>query len=1146
MLQLYLLGPPQVELNGAPLTFSRRKVLALLSYLAVNGVAQPRDKLAALFWPEYGQRAARKALRRDLSLLKQALDGLWLVVEGDSVGLRTGYWLDVLHFEQQAADGADDSSAVAAAVALYRDDFLAGFSLADAPDFDDWQRFQSESLRHTLAATLERLTNRLATEREYEAAISYARRWLALNVLHEPAHYQLMQLYAQAGQVAAALRQYETCVATLAAELGLAPGAESTALYEQIRSGALTATPANAPLPTRHHLPIQTTSFVGRKRELAEIRRFLLEEPSCRLLNLVGPGGVGKTRLALAAAEQMNAAFADGAFFVSLAPVSDPAGIVPAIAEALRLVFYGSTGPKDQLLDYLCKRQLLIIADNFEHLLSSAELLAEILRRAPEVVLLVTSRERLCLQEEWVYDVRGLPIPSDAPDERTQDLADNSAMQLFIQRAKQAETYFDPSDAELGPIRRICKLVEGMPLALELAAAWVHVLSCREIALEIENGIEFLTTSKRNLPERHRSLEAVFERSWQLLNHEQQRVFAMCSVFRGGFSRAAVVAVTNAVLATLAALVDKSLLHREATGRYVIHELARQFAQKKLASFSGSALPATRTAHTSYFLQWVNTQERALFGAQSQVALLQIQTDLENVHCAWRWACSCHEIELITTALEPLTRFYKLAALVHSGEQLFAATFDQLQFGPLDSPQRRLCLWRVRFYQAEMLYLLARYEQANAIVGAVYRQGLAENDLTLQAQAQILLGQIAYKLGRIEKARQCFEQGQSLCAQLNNDRLLAHALDNFGNILHILKEQDYGQAYHDQACQIAREHGDDWALATYLSNLGWMYYDRWEPERALAHFEQSLALQQRLSARYDMIETLLRIGQTHHRLYHDELALQHYHQAIRITEELGLHDASQAWLGIGNVYRRKGDWEQALFWLEKARQLLSALGKLSMLAECTSSMAGIHTGRGEYELARLRHQEALNLYMRAELPAAAAHQYCYLGVLYHRLGDYQAAQEHFNQALTLARTLDDRAFLPRILQEAAELAFQMQAYAVAQAYSDECVRILGSAAPEQSFFRQAEVTVKAQILRVRLLYQRGATAQALQQIETLLQSTDRLAEQAALYYAHWQLNGDAESCHQAQVRYRQLYAQEPYYQYQQRLQALDTGGLYSR
>ena len=397
-LTIFLLGPPRVELDGVVIGLKRRKVMAILAYLVVAGERQRRDTLAALLWPESDQSSARKALRRHLSELNLALDEKWLDTDRESVALRPGYWLDVIQFHQYLAKATDHSSisldALVAAAGLYRGEFLSGFTLSDSSDFDEWQSFQSESLRQSLASALEQLIRILSNRADYNQAIPYTRRWLALDPLHEPAHRQLMQIYARAGQQAAAVRQYDLCRQTLEEELGISPSQETTALYNDIRIGRLKIedSTSRAPRIPLHNLPTQTTTFVGRQADLADIKRLLLDEPGCRLLNLVGPGGIGKTRLALAAAAQSLDAFPDGVYFVGLTPVGEAETIVPAIAEVLRLTFFGNADPKAQLLDYLSQKRLLLIVDNFEHLLDGANLLSAMLAHAPYVTLLATSR----------------------------------------------------------------------------------------------------------------------------------------------------------------------------------------------------------------------------------------------------------------------------------------------------------------------------------------------------------------------------------------------------------------------------------------------------------------------------------------------------------------------------------------------------------------------------------------------------------------------------------------------------------------------------------------------------------------------------------------------------------------------------------
>ena len=358
-----------------------------------------------------------------------------------------------------------------------------------------------------------------------------------------------------------------------------------------------------APLPgqtrpaRRSNLPAAPTPLVGRESELAALTQ-LLDNPQCRLLTLVGPGGIGKTRLAIEAAAARREVFVDGVVLASLAAVNSPTFMLPALASALGFSFYGSTNPRNQLLNHLSEKQMLLVLDNLEQLLEGVELVADILRRAPGLKLLATSRERLNLLGEWVVEVQGLAVP---PAGQAKGVEECSAVALFVQSARRAKAGFALRAGDEPAVAHICRLVEGMPLAIELAASWVRMLSCQEIAREIEHNLDFLVASTRDLPERHRSLWAVFDHSWKLLSGEEQRELSQLSVFRGGFTRQAAEAVAGASLAALSSLVTKSLVRRASAlddlTYYDLHELVRQYAHVQLRGAGDIDRLSQRFAH---------------------------------------------------------------------------------------------------------------------------------------------------------------------------------------------------------------------------------------------------------------------------------------------------------------------------------------------------------------------------------------------------------------------------------------------------------------------------------------------------------------------------------------------------------------------
>ena len=391
-----------------------------------------------------------------------------------------------------------------------------------------------------------------------------------------------------------------------------------------------------------HNLPHQSTSFIGRETELSEIDA-LLADTTCRLLTLVGSGGIGKTRLALQAAANQLPQFADGVYFVSLTPIDSPDVIASAIASAIQLSFFGAKDPRTQVIDYLRDKHLLLLLDNFEHLLDGVDLLTAILESAPDVKLLVTSRERLNVREEWTLALRGLSFPNTSTD---LTLEQYSAVQLFVARAHQIQASFSLA-VNREAVQRICQCAEGMPLALELAATWLRALSSDQIAGQMETNLSFLTTPLRNVPVRHRSLQAVFEQSWRLLTKDEKVVLMYLTVFRGGFDFEAAKQVAKATLSQLASLADKSLIRVDAGGRYDLHELLRQYVGEHLEA--SEYADEVRAAHSSYYLNFVAQRDTDIKGKQQQAALHGIRIELDNVQAGLNWAINHQQFDLLTT-----------------------------------------------------------------------------------------------------------------------------------------------------------------------------------------------------------------------------------------------------------------------------------------------------------------------------------------------------------------------------------------------------------------------------------------------------------------------------------------------------------------
>lgn len=442
-------------------------------------------------------------------------------------------------------------------------------------------------------------------------------------------------------------------------------------------------------MPQAHHLPQQFTSFVGRDQELADITQ-RLTDPACRLLTLVGPGGIGKTRLAMQATAVLAPHFPDGTFFVNLQPVETEAFLISAIADALDITLTSTESPLAIIHAHLADKQILLTLDNFEQLQEAAPVLSELLRETA-VKILVTSRETLNLQEEWLYPLGGMDFPDQ--NDKLDELSTFGAVQLFSDRAHRVRPDFSLAD-EIKHVTQICQLVEGMPLALELAAPWIKSLSCAEIAAEIQRSRDFLATRLRNMPERHRSLQAIFAQTWEGLSQQEKTVFQQLAVFRGGFLRDAAADVAQANLPLLTSLLDKSLLRWEAgegrNGRYQIHELLHQYAAEKLEMQPEDA-EQTLAKHAHYYTSFLDQRLRNVLGSKQIEAMADIEAELNNIRAAWQWAIDHQEAQMLLKMGMPLMSYYWFRSRFHEGQDMFALAIPCLDSLPAN-PERDLIL----------------------------------------------------------------------------------------------------------------------------------------------------------------------------------------------------------------------------------------------------------------------------------------------------------------------------------------------------------------------------------------------------------------------------------------------------------------------
>lgn len=1028
-LKLTLLGSPHAaHADGSAVAFRLRKELAVLAYLAVEGAdAQPRARLLGLLWPEASEASARNNLRVVLANLRHALgsaapsaDRQVVQLDLDSGALDVATFQELLssthaHHHQLTESCAECAARLEQALELYRGEFLAGFTLADAAAFEEWALTWREALHQQVLDALTMLANYCEQVADYAALCRHARRQLELEPWHEPAQRQLMRGLALAGDRDAALSQYDSCRQVLADELGVEPDVETRALYEQIRAGHFTPATRDA-AAARHNLPTPLTPFVGREAELATIAA-LQQRPDTRLLTLVGAGGMGKTRLALELARASLDAYADGVFFVSLASLATASELPATIARALDLSLHGGD-PATALLHFLRTKHLLLILDNFEHLLEGAEWVVALLQEAPRLQIVATSRAQLNLRGEQLYVVQGLEYGSAAP---LTAVPASAAVRLFAQAARRAQPSFQVTEPNLPEVLRICRLVHGMPLGLELAAAWTEMLSLREIAQEVERSADFLAADWTDMPERQRSMRAVFDWSWQLLTDAERRVFRQLSVFRGGFTRAAAERVAGASLRVLTNLVHKSLLSgsetKDAVSRYQIHELLREFAAEQL-----DAAPEERAAvaagHSSYFLQFVAERERRLARNEPREAAEELQSEIDNVRQAWAWAAAHARTGELERSAYGLWLFYSLTGLLSEGEQAFSlaatgirATVPQaIPDQPAEGRNSRCALSKLLALRASSLFAQSRYDEvlrpaqeavelgqvSNGMEGEtlgrlVWGQTLnrksryrdarphleqavhlarryqddaqpAESLYECENLALIYLGASSLMLGDYAAARDSMTQALELCQRLNKLRGQMVCLYNFADIARDVVDYALAQQSYKEGLQIARALHNPWGEGTAELELGDIAHRQGHYSLARELLKHALEHFQEIGDNFKCALALMRLGLLDSFLgdySHAREQLDHYLQFIRVVDSPELEVDGLCALAVFAL--QTGDSEQALTYAEEGARIAQQIGSPFSVADALLLVGHAQSALHRQVEAATAYQQALEL-----------------------------------------------------------------------------------------------------------------------------------------------------------------------------------------
>lgn len=686
------------------------------------------------------------------------------------------------------------------------------------------------------------------------------------------------------------------------------------------------------------NLPAQPTPFIGRENDLTKICARLTDD-ACHLVTLVGPGGIGKTRLAVQVALQSQSNFQDGVCFVPLQPVSSAQFLASALAEGLRLQRFGREDERTQLIRYLREKNLLLVLDNFEHLLEEgAGLLTDMLEASPGLKLLVTSREVLNMRQEWVWPVSGMAVPENSYVQAPEAY---SAVRLFVEHARRIRPDFT-LDNEQDSVIRICQQVAGMPLALELAASWLKVLPCKDIADEIQRGLDFLQTNLRDIPQRHRSIHAVFEQSWHLLADKERDVFKRVTVFQGSFTREAAEAVAGASLRILSALVDKSLLNVNDQGRYHLHELLRQYGQEKLEQDAELAAQ-TRDAHCDYYAEFLRVRTSDIQAKRQRAASAEIAAELENVRSAWARMVQQANADALMKSYLCLMKFYDIRSQYNEaidafkqavnclgetnvvrGALLTALGWSFIRVGQPDHAAAAFETALAIYDSANADYphglgmdprtglsvvamIRGQYDAAETLAKTALRHNEARGDYQNQMLCFNILSSAAHSQGDYQQAYKYAQSAYTVAKAINNEWFCAYSLNEMGNAARARKDFATAQQCFSESLRIRQSFDDPEGVAVALAFLGKTALQQGDYSRALQLLLESLAIYEKLGDKGGLSAVLHGLASANCALGRYEAASWYFLRALRALADTQLITYYLAVLvGVGELMVETG------------------------------------------------------------------------------------------------------------------------------------------------------------------------------------------------------------------------------------------------
>jgi len=757
------------------------------------------------------------------------------------------------------------------------------------------------------------------------------------------------------------------------------------------------------------------TRFVGRTREMTELRK-LLNETDDRLITIVGLGGIGKSRLAYELARELADRFHHGVYFVPLNPIRSPALIVLAISNAMGFTFIGNEDTNKQLIRYLRGKEMLLILDDFDELIEGSDIILDLLDGVPELRLIVTSRERLNIRSERVYELGGLPIPGKTDE----NIVHNDSIELFVEHAVRVHPGFSLED-EFSGIVSICTLLEGMPLGIEISASWSRVLTCKEIAKEIEENLDFLESNEGDIPERHRGIRATFDRSWDLLAASDRKGLARLSVFSGGFRREAAKEIADVGLDMLVNFVDKSLLRRDAFGRFQVHELIRQYLKRKLSADSNEHTSLLKR-HSNFFGKFLSDRTDILWGEKQREAMDEIEVELPNIRLAWKNALSNGQYDIIYSSIEPLYLFHQTRGWFKTCDELFEESLRILDSDKHDDILSRSCIILFKTRIGFLRGALGRCEESLKIL----KECLLEIENTDLPAVKILilygLSELTRRQGDFDASVEYAEQCLSLAVQQQNRRLQANALSSLGMIAQNRGSYERATKFFRNSLYISNDLGYQRGIVRGLNGLGNVYYARGDYSKARSCFRQGREKAEELGERNLSAILAGSLGNIAVMLGDYDEAKRLYVKRLQNAQSVG--DESGIARGLfllGGVHLRLNELEEAQHVLEKSAAIYKKTKEQRMIAFSLVTLADVRIAQNNFSAAESLLRESLEIYEKIDLKQGIVFTLGNISEILLEQEDFREANRLLRRALRIAHEMKSHQSILTIFHRFASL-----------------------------------------------------------------------------------------------------------------------------